>query len=262
MSEHPTANDRVETSVQCIKCGYDLVGLEPTGVCPECGAPVEQTLQGTLITHARPEYLAKLHRGVYFVLANIILGILVGITSAVLGFAAPGDETLLLALQWTLAIAGLAIGALGLVGWWRLSTPDPDYTGKDEGRTPRVLIRATVVAYALLAVAGFAIGLPTAGAEPDDAIAPLVMVLGLVNLLVFAVQFFASMLYVRWLGQRVPSTRIVKRASRLMWLGPLLYTVGALIVIGPLIALVLYYNLLDWLRKDLKAIRARQAAAA
>ena len=23
---------------QCVKCGYDLTGLEPEGLCPECGA--------------------------------------------------------------------------------------------------------------------------------------------------------------------------------------------------------------------------------
>jgi hypothetical protein len=35
-----------------------------------------------------------------------------------------------------------------------------------------------------------------------------------------------------------------------------LYTVGALILIGPLIALVLYWNFLDRMRKHLKAIEA------
>lgn len=39
-----------------------------------------------------------------------------------------------------------------------------------------------------------------------------------------------------------------------MWLGPVLVTVGALVVIGPLVALILYYNLLNWVRIDLSGI--------
>jgi len=46
------------------------------------------------------------------------------------------------------------------------------------------------------------------------------------------------------------------RAKRLMWLGPVLCLV--LCVIGGLVALVLYYHLLDWIRKDLRQIRMAQ----
>ena len=47
----------------------------------------------------------------------------------------------------------------------------------------------------------------------------------------------------------------------MMWLGPLLFTVGALCIgLGPLVAVVLYWNMLDWVRRDLKRIRAEQAA--
>lgn len=46
-----------------------------------------------------------------------------------------------------------------------------------------------------------------------------------------------------------------------MWLGPLLATFGLVIIgLGPLIALVLYWNMLDWVRKDLKRIRAERRA--
>ena len=58
--------------------------------------------------------------------------------------------------------------------------------------------------------------------------------------LAFIVGFFAKMLYIRWLAPRLPSVRVFKRAKTLMWLGPVLYTFGLLLIgLGPLIALVL-----------------------
>lgn len=58
-----------------------------------------------------------------------------------------------------------------------------------------------------------------------------------------------------WLATRVPDYFIVKRTKTYMWLLPVLYIPGAaLIGLGPLIALVLYWNLLDRLRKHVKSI--------
>ncbi len=85
--------------------------------------------------------------------------------------------------------------------------------------------------------------------------------LGLLALGVSAVQFFAAMLYLRWLAPRLPDDEVDAWARRLMWLGPLLVTVGALIVVGPLIAMVLYWNLLDRVRRNLKQIMHRQSSS-
>jgi ACR3 family arsenite efflux pump ArsB len=65
-----------------------------------------------------------------------------------------------------------------------------------------------------------------------------------------------------WLARRVPDQWIVKRATTYRWLLPVLTTVGVLLIgLGPLIALVLYWNLLDRMRKHLKAIVATGAPA-
>ena len=69
------------------------------------------------------------------------------------------------------------------------------------------------------------------------------------------------MLYLRWLAPRLPDDEVDAKARRLMWLGPLLVTVGALIVVGPLIAMVLYWNLLDRVRRNLKQIMHRQSSS-
>lgn len=270
MNEQPNAVERVETSVQCIKCAYDLVGQPLDGVCPECGAPVTDTLRGTLITNARPEYLARLHRGVFFALAGLVmlvLGFLVSFGAgavAATGGADPDALPLYVLLPGSLLI--MLSSVAGLVGWWMLTTPDPDYTGSDTGETPRILVRIAVAAKFVLWVIQLGttyMPVAVADAAGGGAIAILSAIALLGGYAAFALQFFASMFYLKWLGRRVPNRKIVKRAGRLLWLGPLIFILGLpLLAIGPLIALVLYYNLLDWLRKDLKAIRAQQPAAA
>ena len=89
------------------------------------------------------------------------------------------------------------------------------------------------------------------------AIVVLSMALGLASLIAWVAQFFAAMLYVRWLARRVPDQKLHNRAKRFMWLGPLLQTVGLLLLgLGPLIALVMYWNMLDTMRKHIKRMLA------
>jgi len=70
------------------------------------------------------------------------------------------------------------------------------------------------------------------------------------------------MLYLQWLGRRIPHNDLIIRSRRNMWLLPVLYIPGLLLCgLGPLIALILYYNLLNDYRKILKRIIAQQPAA-
>lgn len=63
----------------CVSCGYNLKGLAVTGACPECGLSIEKSLRGDLLEYASPEYLAKLHRGVFLILSSIIAQVLITI---------------------------------------------------------------------------------------------------------------------------------------------------------------------------------------
>jgi hypothetical protein len=66
----------------------------------------------------------------------------------------------------------------------------------------------------------------------------------------------AMLTQARFLGRRVPDRVIVDRAGRYRWLLPLISVVGVcLVYLGPLIALILYWNLLDRLRKHVKMIQ-------
>lgn len=252
----------------CLNCGYDLAGLSAEDRCPECGSPVERSLRGAMLIYSSPEYLKKLHTGLFLIQLGIILTVLltvvgafVGIFAAAAGFgAAPGGGgaaagTAVNAFTLASSLLGIGVAFVSLAGWWLFTTPDPALSQQETGKSARLWVRGAVVARAAMSVVQLVAPFALA-ALPFVAI-----LLGLVGAIVWAVQFFAAMLYLRWLAPRLPSGDVDRRAKRFMWLGPLLYIVGSLIIIGPLIALILYYNLLDDVRKRLKRIRQDQEAA-
>lgn len=218
------------------------------------------------LADAPANYIGKLHLGTVIVLTIIIFQLLVGLFS---GAVAPGLASAAITLPaWVdpaLSVFGFAMGGLLLWGWWLLSTPN-----RDANSASRRWIRAFVTASAvligvrsglLLVGAGTILpsGMPSFATPKDAAFWSITAV----ELLLSLAAYFAQMLYVAWLARRVPDDWMERRSRLLLWLGPILSTVGIVLLgLGPLIALVLYWNLLDRLRKALKGIRADQATTA
>jgi hypothetical protein len=140
-----------------------------------------------------------------------------------------------------------------LWGWWRITTPDPSRAGTDLDVKPRQVIRVAVMLQAAAGLAGLAFAAVYVGnLTITSTLAIFTIGIGLVNGLAWVVQFFAAMLYLQWLARRVPDPKLYGEAKQFMWLGPLLYVVGALCIgLGPLIAMILYLTLLFTLRKHL-----------
>lgn len=74
----------LDRDVPCQRCGYNLRGLPRSGRCPECGMPVEMSLNGDMLRYADPQWLSALVRGarmarisIYGLIASIPL-LLVG----------------------------------------------------------------------------------------------------------------------------------------------------------------------------------------
>lgn len=269
----------VPDEARCAVCGYMLRGLAPEGRCPECGTPVLRSIQGNLLKFSAPEYLKSLHRGLVLVLFAIVAQILlvvlqiaVPITSMIIlgvgarGAGGPTSPGAAFAAPIMFAMAALQFAQVGvsvvnIIGWWLFSAPDPAIIGTNTGATARQVVRVTLIVEFIFTLLHTPASLPSAAAGSPELVI-LLAIAGFLAIIASIVHFFAAMLYIRWLAPRLPDPRVASRAQLLMWLGPLLYTVGWLICIGPLIALVLYWNMLNWVRMHIKAIRAQAAGLA
>jgi len=65
MSPHSTeVTDPIQRAVDCTRCGYRLTGLDPRGLCPECGYEIGKSLESNqLLRTTDPEWLARIERG-------------------------------------------------------------------------------------------------------------------------------------------------------------------------------------------------------
>jgi len=68
----------------CIKCNYELRGLQPFGNCPECGTPIAESANATILRCLPPAALSQLRTGLQLILGSYILFIGALIFAAVL----------------------------------------------------------------------------------------------------------------------------------------------------------------------------------
>ncbi len=249
----------------CTKCGYNLRGIPESGQCPECGQPVMFSLRGTLLEHAGPEYLASLGSGLSIILAGIAAIFVVALAQVPVPMIKAIPQNVSMAV---LQMLQMALTLMLLVGYWRFTSLDPGFTGRESPNAARQVMRITISVQA--ATLPFYYGLALlqrsgigAMGSFDDPFWVGSQLAGLVWLAAWVTQFFAVLRYVQWLARRVPDAYIFRRTQVYAWLLPLLATVGCVAVgLGPLIAMVMYWNLLDRLRKHIRAIRATGKPAA
>lgn len=262
----PSSGASVDRHVACVECSYDLIGTPVEGVCPECGLRVGRSLLDTYqLTNCSRAYLRALHRGAFIIVSLIVAWLLLiilmigGVVSAAAGTGAGAFNALNGTVAELLAGGVNALIWLGVIyGWWLLSSEDPSYTGSDRGARARLLLRVGLVGSAAVSVGSFMFDLLRSSAA-GGALDLVDSVLRLTELAMWTLAFFASMVYLRWLAPRIPDKHVLERATQLMWLGPLLMTVGLLLCgLGPIIALVLYWNLVDLVRRDLTRLMKRQ----
>lgn len=254
----------VVSGIACVDCGYELAGLHEHGHCPECGASIERSLKGDLLLHASPEYLATLHRGSVIVLTIILFQVALAFVSFGLVVAFAVAPPVFLALGW-FEFASTAFGLLlsaGLVwGWWLLSTPMPALSEKPWVDRARRWVRFVLILNIPIVIGQTITTLLISAGNTSDAVYYTQMGLGAVSTLVWLGTYVVHAIYLAWLAKRIPDAAMHKRARLLMWLCPVLSTVGLILIgLGPLIALVLYWNLIDRFRKAFKRLRAEQQA--
>lgn len=242
--------------VPCLRCGYNLRGLTPQGVCPECGTPIARALRGNLLIYSAPEYVAKLHHGLLCILLAIITllggGFLLFATMLCIEIGFPELQWLSSVLANVAILGSVGLSVLSLVGWWLFSTPDQAIVGRDTGDTPRKLLRIAVVLTAVVLMID-AVG--TLMMYQYVGFAVLEIIGRLIGWAAWLVQVFASLLYVQWLANRLPNQKIAYLAGTYLWLLPLVYVLGfCVFFIGPLVATILYFILLNDVRVNIRRI--------
>ncbi|MBK9188343.1 MAG: hypothetical protein IPM33_05240 [Phycisphaerales bacterium] len=255
----------VDTDSNCVQCSYNIRGLPISGKCPECGTPVELSLRGVLLQYASTEYLDTVRAGLSLVLNGILLYIVVTILTflgtivfaSVLGGGWSG---------YTLALTIVSFGVHGIIlfGYWKYTEPDPGFVGRNLPDTARRVVRVAVVIQAGAAVIQLVTVLGGSAGSPAAPVVSVIAFLG--GLLAFAawiMGFFGIMRHTDWMARRIPDVFVINRIRLYIWLLPVIAVAGSIVLLlGPLIALIMYWNLLDRMRKHLKAIRATGLPAA
>jgi hypothetical protein len=254
----PTPEELLEREdIFCVQCGYNLHGLTPAGNCPECGTAVERSLRGNLLLYSSPQYLARLHQGVFLILTAIIAQFTLGILAfgLMMAIGVQGGNTAL--VQLVISGLGILVSIASWYGWWLFSSPDPAFVGLEKGNAARRIVRISVMLTVGMTVAQTPLTYAAnSGTAVGNAMMAVLILMSLLGLVVSGTMFFASMLYLRWLTPRIPDQRLFDRSKMYMWLLPLLATVGIIACgLGPLVALVLYWNHFEFIRRHLKRIR-------
>ncbi len=286
--EHPRATLQ---NYHCPKCKYDLVGCDPKGNCPECGTPImsgcivcSYDLSGTDLESNCPEcgtpvycsvgrgalnavpteQLKSAHLG-FRLVTNLILLYIVSVIVTMVGLfyiigASPDDYYPLAAIA-ALINNGLIFGII--YGWFRIARPLMNLPAALDRPDLRNFVRVTLWIFAGTTVVTLVYALiPSDPNAPPTAIDIAYTIFSFLVAILMLVVFVANVLYMGWFARLVGNTKMVKRAKHFVWYGPLIAVFGFFILfLGPLITLILYWNMIEYTRRDLKKIIAARAGS-
>lgn len=190
--------------IPCRRCSYNLRGLRPDGLCPECGTPVGLSTRLPLLCYADPDWLRKVVRGLTIILWMILVSILATVLAVVLQQVGLREFGQILAL---------AAGVASLYGVWLMTTPDPSGIGEDPNITARKVVRLAVAT-------GLLSQILTQVMESLAATGAVLWLLwGLIGVcsLVGLVGEFAKFIFYEQLARRIPDRALAARARFLKW---------------------------------------------
>jgi predicted RNA-binding Zn-ribbon protein involved in translation (DUF1610 family) len=216
----------------CISCGYDLSGLNPEGVCPECGAAIERSRRGDRLRHMDPARLRRLVSGAGWIKTAVsvwYIGLIL-LVLFIIVFSFLSSAPVFMPMS-ALSVVLLGVATSWAYGWWLVQG------GTAEPHEPRGIRRwrhaaRLGLAGGALAMAVF-IPVSSAGTVATGWTLSLVAASGVALL---AVHLVALCAHVRWLARRIPDPPLGRRAAAVSWF--LLIAAGAVLLSAVRIALI------------------------
>ena len=204
----------IADDLPCRRCGYNLRGLAPDGVCPECATPVALSARGDLLRHADPQWVETVLRGLQVtVVAGGFAVALFFVGRCVLGRG------------FVHSLADFCVELATVVGAWLITAPDPVTPADD------LLVKARRVARVGLcagAVGNLLVLFTQHSALPPRLLLPLALLATGVAL-ADAVGEFAKLYYLQRLALRIPSDTLFRRGRQVRWAYP---TVHGLVTVA------------------------------
>lgn len=80
----------IRIDIRCQECNYNLRGIGPNQVCPECGARVRDTLRPDLLMFLGPRVLRRLRAGTRYVVFGVLGQFLVEVAYVIFAMLDPG----------------------------------------------------------------------------------------------------------------------------------------------------------------------------
>ena len=200
------AEGRIDEDVTCRRCGYNLRSLSPDGRCPECATAVGRSLQGDFLRFCDPDWVTKLASGMNWIVAGLIIGFIGGVMMSVgFAFAAGIGGGLTTSVA---GVASIALAIIPLIGYWKITAPEPTGFATETGFNVRKLVRVTQVGtFATKPLGAF---LPIATPvlrSVFNTLSPIISVIG----------FLAVFIYARRLALRIPNERLARHCRIVMW---------------------------------------------
>lgn len=228
--DRPGDFSATEHPVICMRCGYELRGLLPSSVCPECAYPIIDSLQRRRLGLSSSSYLALLRSGSLLSALALVIFIIAGLAGwpVLANLFSFGSQA-------SFRLFDLAGAAVLLAGIWMLTIDDPGLHPCDQARPNKRAMRGASIGLVVfnIFVALLWMRIPIAPPRAAGAM-PLLHILlpvgsALIQLALWLTLATGLVNYARWLAVRVPDERLFRMAATLNWLLPCAL-IGAFIV--------------------------------
>jgi hypothetical protein len=199
----------LDEDISCRKCGYNLHSLSLSAQCPECGTAVGRSLQGDFLRFAEPGWVRSLVSGVNWIAIGIIVGaVAVGLIGG-----------MRLDRRWMI-FTQIAVSLIALVGYWKVTTPDPAGLEDSAKLTARKLVRICQIAGLVILLLNLLV--PKGSSDWS-------LILALASTPIGIISMIAVFTYAAHLALRIPDEKMARHCRIVMW-GLMILMVAALLL--------------------------------